>query len=189
MAFLYIRYVSCAGIVFGSGLIQSLPLLAVFVSMCFSPVTVFFFSVPSWFGVRQREALRDSAAIAGLNVVALVHDNAAAALQHALDLEFVIKPENPKLPDASESVKNSTTASAADNKQQEDKMANNSTKTTSSSSSAQKKTKTESPTKPPTVPPIAAPPRVKVFFNVGSYATQVSRSRCTTTSLWSLFGC
>jgi len=45
-------------------------------------------TVPSYFSQFEREALLDAAEIAGLNVLTLVDENAAAALQHGIYKEF-----------------------------------------------------------------------------------------------------
>jgi len=45
-------------------------------------------TVPSYFGQFEREALLDAAEIAGLNVLTLVDENAAASLQHGVYKEF-----------------------------------------------------------------------------------------------------
>lgn len=45
-------------------------------------------SVPPFFGQAQRQALLDAAQIAGLNVMALIHEHAGAALQYGVDKDF-----------------------------------------------------------------------------------------------------
>lgn len=46
-------------------------------------------TVPAFFGQAQRQALLDAADIAGLNVLSLVGEHAAAALQWGIDKDFV----------------------------------------------------------------------------------------------------
>ena len=53
-----------------------------------SPVTDCVLVVPAFFGPAQRQALLDSAALAGLNVLSLVHAHAAAALQYGIERDF-----------------------------------------------------------------------------------------------------
>ncbi|KAF8058449.1 HSP70-17 [Scenedesmus sp. PABB004] len=49
--------------------------------------------VPAWFGVAQRTALIDAAALAGLNVLGLVNGHAAAALQYGIERDFSKKEQ------------------------------------------------------------------------------------------------
>lgn len=45
-------------------------------------------SVPPFFGQAQRQALLDAAQVAGVNVMALIHEHAGAALQYGIDKDF-----------------------------------------------------------------------------------------------------
>lgn len=49
-------------------------------------------TVPAWYSAPHRAALADAAAVAGLNVLALVNSNAAAALKYALDNKASVAP-------------------------------------------------------------------------------------------------
>lgn len=49
-------------------------------------------TVPSWYSAPHRAALADAASVAGLNVLALVNSNAAAALKYALDNKASVAP-------------------------------------------------------------------------------------------------
>eukprot|EP00899_Mesostigma_viride_P002636 jgi/Mesvir1/12373/Mv00554-RA.1 len=51
-------------------------------------------TVPPFFGQRQRQALVSAAQIAGLNVLSLIGEHAAAALQFGMDRDFSNKSEN-----------------------------------------------------------------------------------------------
>ena len=44
--------------------------------------------MPAFFSQAQRQALLDAAEIAGLNVMSLVSENAAAAIQYGIDKDF-----------------------------------------------------------------------------------------------------
>lgn len=49
-------------------------------------------TVPAWYSAPHRAALADAATVAGLNVLALVNSNAAAALKYALDNKASVTP-------------------------------------------------------------------------------------------------
>lgn len=49
-------------------------------------------TVPAWYSAPHRAALADAASVAGLNVLALVNSNAAAALKYALDNKASVAP-------------------------------------------------------------------------------------------------
>ena len=51
-------------------------------------------TVPSFFGQSQRQAIIDSARLAGLTVMSLINNHAAAALQHGYTRTFGNKSEN-----------------------------------------------------------------------------------------------
>lgn len=51
-------------------------------------------AVPAWFGQSQRRALLDAAQLAGLNVLSLINDHAAAALKYGIERSFVNKTEH-----------------------------------------------------------------------------------------------
>jgi hypoxia up-regulated 1 len=59
-----------------------------------SPVTECVLVVPAFWSPAQRQALLDSAELAGLNVMALVHTHAAAALQYGIERDFTNKTED-----------------------------------------------------------------------------------------------
>jgi molecular chaperone DnaK (HSP70) len=50
--------------------------------------------VPPYWGPHQRRALLDSAEIAGVNVLALMHSHAAAALQYGIERDFTNRTES-----------------------------------------------------------------------------------------------
>lgn len=49
--------------------------------------------VPAWFGIAQRQAVIDSASIAGLNVLGLINSHSAAALQYGIERDFSKKEQ------------------------------------------------------------------------------------------------
>ena len=51
-------------------------------------------TVPAFFGQSQRGALLDAAKLAGLNVLSLVNNHAAAALQHGITQDFTNRSEH-----------------------------------------------------------------------------------------------
>jgi len=59
-----------------------------------SPVTECVLVVPAFWTPAQRQALLDSAELAGLNVMSLVHTHAAAALQYGIERDFTNKTED-----------------------------------------------------------------------------------------------
>ena len=59
-----------------------------------SPVTECVLVVPAFWSPGQRQALLDSAELAGLNVMSLVHTHAAAALQYGIERDFTNKTED-----------------------------------------------------------------------------------------------
>ncbi|KAG7669868.1 hypothetical protein Ndes2437B_g06065 [Nannochloris sp. 'desiccata'] len=59
-----------------------------------SPVTDCVLVVPAFWSPVQRQALLDSAELAGLNVMSLVHSHAAAALQYGIERDFTNKTED-----------------------------------------------------------------------------------------------
>lgn len=54
-----------------------------------APVKDVVITVPVYFGQKQRQALLDAAEIAGINVLSLVNENTAAAIQYGIDLDYV----------------------------------------------------------------------------------------------------
>jgi len=60
-------------------------------------------TVPAWYSAPHRAALADAASVAGLNVLALVNSNAAAALKYALDNKATVSPTALPSADASPS--------------------------------------------------------------------------------------
>eukprot|EP00191_Tetraselmis_sp_GSL018_P000225 CAMPEP_0177610198 /NCGR_PEP_ID=MMETSP0419_2-20121207/19625_1 /TAXON_ID=582737 /ORGANISM="Tetraselmis sp., Strain GSL018" /LENGTH=935 /DNA_ID=CAMNT_0019105435 /DNA_START=222 /DNA_END=3029 /DNA_ORIENTATION=- len=44
--------------------------------------------IPPFFGMRQRQAILDAAALAGLNVISLIHSHSGAALQYGIERDF-----------------------------------------------------------------------------------------------------
>ncbi|KAI8464405.1 MAG: Hsp70 protein-domain-containing protein [Monoraphidium minutum] len=58
-----------------------------------SPIVDTVITVPAWFGIAQRQALKDAAALAGLNVLALVNSHSAAALQFGIERDFAAKEQ------------------------------------------------------------------------------------------------
>eukprot|EP00168_Porphyra_purpurea_P009419 TRINITY_DN2292_c0_g1_i4.p1 TRINITY_DN2292_c0_g1~~TRINITY_DN2292_c0_g1_i4.p1 ORF type:complete len:336 (+),score=115.27 TRINITY_DN2292_c0_g1_i4:119-1009(+) len=60
-------------------------------------------TVPAWYSAPHRAALADAASVAGLNVLALVNSNAAAALKYALDNKATVSPTTSPSADASPS--------------------------------------------------------------------------------------
>ncbi|GAB0493252.1 hypothetical protein MMPV_004528 [Pyropia vietnamensis] len=69
-------------------------------------------TVPAWYSAPHRAALADAATVAGLNVLALVNSNAAAALKYALDNKASVAPA----PSATASSSPSPTAGASKEK-------------------------------------------------------------------------
>ena len=57
------------------------------------PVTDCVIVVPSYFGPNQRQAIKDAASLANLNVLSLVNSHSAAALQYGIERDFVNKTE------------------------------------------------------------------------------------------------
>ncbi|KIZ04287.1 hypothetical protein MNEG_3673 [Monoraphidium neglectum] len=57
------------------------------------PIVDAVITVPAWFGIAQRQALKDSAVLAGLNVLALVNSHSAAALQFGIERDFAAKEQ------------------------------------------------------------------------------------------------
>lgn len=53
-----------------------------------APVQDCVVTIPSHFSPRQRQALLDAAELAGLNVLSLIHENTAAAIQYAINFDF-----------------------------------------------------------------------------------------------------
>lgn len=58
------------------------------------PVLDCVITVPAFFGPAQKQAILDSAQLIGLNVMALVHSHAAAALQFGIERDFKDKTED-----------------------------------------------------------------------------------------------
>jgi hypoxia up-regulated 1 len=58
------------------------------------PVTDCVIVVPSYFTPGQRQAMKDAASLANLNVLALVNSHAAAALQYGIERDFTNKTEH-----------------------------------------------------------------------------------------------
>jgi hypoxia up-regulated 1 len=50
-------------------------------------------TVPAWFGIAQRQALINAAALANVNVLALINTHAAAALQFGIERDFADKEQ------------------------------------------------------------------------------------------------
>lgn len=58
-----------------------------------APIVDAVITVPAWLGAAQRQALKDAAALAGLNVLALVNGHSAAALQYGIERDFAAKEQ------------------------------------------------------------------------------------------------
>lgn len=58
-----------------------------------SPVTDAVLAVPAAYTPQQRQALLDAAKLAGLNVMGLIHNHAAAALQYGIERDFTNRTE------------------------------------------------------------------------------------------------
>ena len=58
------------------------------------PVLDLVLAVPAFFGQAQRQALIESAGLAGLNVMGLINSHTAAALQFGIERDFSNKTQN-----------------------------------------------------------------------------------------------